>query len=221
MATIERNGLLTYLDGSGNKNLLYPITKAECVYGLEAAIYNHTHTAPDVGAVPLDGSASMTGSLTVPNMVSVSKASIMEWGLGEAAFRIKDRNSNTERYIGIKDNTAAPDFNSALLYVEYDGATKYNTQTILHTGNKRYGTYTGNGAATSRTIDVGGVGDALLINGYGGLAIVTANGAIGRDGTNAFVVNGNEAKFLSGKLTLVTTNPVLNYNGHEIGYRVL
>lgn len=35
MATTEQNGLLTYVDAAGNKNLLYPITRAKLVDGLE------------------------------------------------------------------------------------------------------------------------------------------------------------------------------------------
>ena len=37
MATYEYNGLMTVKDAAGNKYLLYPITKAECVDGLEEA----------------------------------------------------------------------------------------------------------------------------------------------------------------------------------------
>ena len=38
MATYEYNGLMTVKDAAGNKYLLYPITKAECVDGLEEAL---------------------------------------------------------------------------------------------------------------------------------------------------------------------------------------
>lgn len=38
MATIENNGLMIYLDSSGNKNILYPITKTELVDGLDTEI---------------------------------------------------------------------------------------------------------------------------------------------------------------------------------------
>lgn len=38
MATLEKNGLLTYIDDAGNKYLLYPITKLELVDGLEEAL---------------------------------------------------------------------------------------------------------------------------------------------------------------------------------------
>lgn len=36
MAVYEKNVLLTSKDGNGNANLLYPITRLECVDGAEA-----------------------------------------------------------------------------------------------------------------------------------------------------------------------------------------
>ena len=38
MATTETKGLMTYVDKNGNKFLIYPVTKAELVDGLEEAI---------------------------------------------------------------------------------------------------------------------------------------------------------------------------------------
>lgn len=38
MATFEQTGLMTVIDGAGNKYLMYPITKLACVDGLEEAL---------------------------------------------------------------------------------------------------------------------------------------------------------------------------------------
>lgn len=48
MATYEKNVLLMSKDREGNNNILYPITRSECVDGLEEALAqkadsNHTH----------------------------------------------------------------------------------------------------------------------------------------------------------------------------------
>ncbi len=56
MATTENNGLLTYKDEAGDKHLLYPVTKAELVDGLEEAI-NARFT--DGYKAMLDGTADM------------------------------------------------------------------------------------------------------------------------------------------------------------------
>lgn len=64
MATIEKNGELTYVDENGNEYVLHPKTKIECVEGLEETIEDTNAqlaskrpntwmpTASDVGAVP-------------------------------------------------------------------------------------------------------------------------------------------------------------------------
>ena len=46
MATYEYNGLMTVKDAAGNKYLLYPITKAECVDGLEEALAAKAASSP-------------------------------------------------------------------------------------------------------------------------------------------------------------------------------
>lgn len=45
MTTTEHNGLLVYVDESGNKKILYPITKAELVEGLDEMFTVATYTA--------------------------------------------------------------------------------------------------------------------------------------------------------------------------------
>lgn len=61
MATYEKNALFTRKDASGNKTLLYPITKKDCVDGMEeidAHIVSqdnpHNVTAEQVGAASAD-----------------------------------------------------------------------------------------------------------------------------------------------------------------------
>ena len=66
MATYEYNGLMTVKDAAGNKYLLYPITKAECVDGLEEALAakaaaTHHHAAGDVNSGIFD-------SARIPNL---------------------------------------------------------------------------------------------------------------------------------------------------------
>ena len=52
------------------------------------------------------------------------------------------------------------------------GLELYN---ILHTGNKPTGTYTGNGSATERTIETGGIGSVVAIWSTNSLAIIGLN----------------------------------------------
>jgi len=76
MATYEYNGLMTVKDAAGNKYLLYPITKAECVDGLEEALAakaaaTHHHAAGDVNSGIFD-------SARIPNL-DASKPACPLW----------------------------------------------------------------------------------------------------------------------------------------------
>ena len=105
------------------------------------------------------------------------------------------------------------------VYLDNTGNTS-NVKSLLHTGNKPTGTYTGNGSATSRTVNVGGVGEALLIsNSIKGIAIVTSDGAfgVGADG-NPVHIPSAECKFVSGVLTTATTNALVNADSYGYKY---
>lgn len=94
---------------------------------------------------------------------------------------------------------------------------------LLHTGNKPTGTYTGNGSATERVIDVGGIGDTLRIKGTNGYSVlVDYNGAWGvkSDGT-AVSLGRADCYFESGKLVLKTTNSIVNNNASTFTWRLL
>lgn len=47
MAIFENMGILTYIDENGNKYILYPVTKAECIDGLEEAVAEKLKEVPD------------------------------------------------------------------------------------------------------------------------------------------------------------------------------
>ena len=86
--------------------------------------------------------------------------------------------------------------------------------------NKPSGSYTGNGSATERTINIGGVGQILLVISYQGLVIlkndigfaVTPDGVKRIQGTNSFS---------NGVLTLKEITTYLNQNGLTYTYYVL
>ena len=95
-----------------------------------------------------------------------------------------------------------------------------NNYTVLHTGNKPSGTYTGNGSATSRTINTGGVGDWVAIKSNNGIVILSNHG-VSSTGTALASISYNSAHFTGGILTLVTTDALLNANGVTYYYHVL
>lgn len=101
------------------------------------------------------------------------------------------------------------------------GSLTWYGKTILHTGNKPSGSYTGNGSATARTIKVGGLGEAILIHSTNDFALVCYNGAILKVGTDVIGITQSEVKYEKGVLTIKSTRSVLNTNGVTYYYQVL
>lgn len=87
---------------------------------------------------------------------------------------------------------------------------------------KPSGTYTGNGSATSRTIDIGGVGGTLMLySSYNGISFVTKYGAVCIGTDETVILPKEECKFLNGVLTIATTSKYVNENTRIFAYEVL
>lgn len=100
---------------------------------------------------------------------------------------------------------------------------KKNIDSIFTT-KKPTGSYTGNGSATARTINVGGVGGWLgVCSGSYIIGIITQNGAMFFNTTNSTVkcFPVAQAKYMSGVLTLNSADDLLNKNGSTYHYQVL
>lgn len=100
-------------------------------------------------------------------------------------------------------------------------ADKSKVNTLLHTGNKPSGSYTGNGDETERTINVGGIGNVLLISrAQFGMVFVFENYCyiIKADGT---ITQSQEATFSDGVLTIKSKGNYLNANSGRFPYSVL
>lgn len=100
-----------------------------------------------------------------------------------------------------------------------DGNVAYHVYT---TKNKPTVTYTGNGDATARTINIGGIGDVMCINNDTDLsmAIVTPSGYIAKT-ADGVVTCGTDTYANSGVLTVRTTSAIFNTVGVTYICRVL
>ena len=87
--------------------------------------------------------------------------------------------------------------------------------------NKPSGSYTGNGSATRRTIETGGIGKVLAIYSANGSAIVTPHGAIFFYSSTVTSLGSSSIAFKNGVLSLATSNTIVNQNGIVYGYQVL
>ena len=119
-------------------------------------------TAAEVGAVALDGSNTMTGTLAVANVNDKNYLQLRNASDNYVAVQNLTQGAGenkSSRTLWIAPATVANSNGLALTTFSAEGAK--TTDTILHTGNKPTGTYTGTGAA--KTIDIGGVGNVLFI----------------------------------------------------------
>lgn len=145
------------------------------------------------------------------NNVIYSKHGYVDTVSGEPAH-IQDFYENTtwcSRFALLKD--------SLKLWTKTSGA--YNT--ILHTGNKPSGSYTGNGDATERTIEIGGIGHGVLIWSSNGAAIVTKAGGYKLYDTTVSGLPYANCRFDGTNLVIASTDLCLNASGVFYGYQVL
>lgn len=89
--------------------------------------------------------------------------------------------------------------------------------------NKPFGSYTGNGSATSRTIDTGGIGRLLLVYKKGSdvASLVTPQGALVKNIGEADGTQAASAYFVDGVFTIATTSAYFNTSGATYYYQVI
>ena len=180
-----------------------------------------TPTAADVGAVNKAGD-TMTGNLTIKKSNSVT-ATIYPDGSGVMVQTYSDWNKR--KFLHIPSDEAAVGYDR-LQYVDIEvmGTGANGRFDIFHTGNKPSGSYTGNGEATARTVDIGGIGNVLFIRAqhsvigfacfYGGVMFNLANN------TTQYYTR-TRFSFADGVLTIATSDAHVNNNGTEFYYQVL
>lgn len=207
MATTEHTGLMTYKDENGNLYLLYPITTKDAVEGLDEI------EALAKNAVPLDGSKAMTGALSVNGGNGKAIASVDSMGI---SHRPTPSDATNYSFLGVFGNS--PLSEAVQLWRVTAGVEKHYN--LLHTGNKPSGSYTGNGSAAARTIDTGGIGQAMLIrsDSYGNVIASAYSSKLGENPKNFTTL---EVSYSNGKLYLATNHDAVNRSGVTYYYQVL
>lgn len=168
--------------------------------------------------LPLDGSVPMSGNTLGFNSFqqsvygSYNTVSLRNWK------STNDINKNGYD-LSLYRNLGA---NNALYLQEYvDGkATSYR---IFGEHNKPSGTYTGNGSATSRMIEIGGIGNAVIVicTANSTALIITASGAFGKTGGSTGYFSYDTVHFTNGIITIASTDGSLNASGKNYTYQVL
>lgn len=186
--------------------------------------YNGTwHSGKDL-FLPLDGSVPMSGALKMEGS-SLILGKESEWGSGHYSSINQDPQNVRimTRYNGIAREYFFGDASKNLaetirFYDASSGVGKYYN--IFGEHNKPSGSYTGNGSATSRTINIASIGAGILIISDNGMAIVTSAGAIMGYGTTISGLGSGTVTFKDGVLTLKTADNKLNANGVYYDYQV-
>ena len=182
-------------------------------------------TASDVGAVPLDGSAIMTGAIKFNKdygrvYADTDRLQLESWG---------KQGSTNNRHVWRLNDTSVSLNNAFQLYRTTDGTWKsYN---FFGEHNKPSGSYTGNGSATQRSITIQNcIGRMLLVFAYGeesGIdvaSLVFFNGAFGINSSGIFTnFSMNQARFSfngsnGGSLVIASNSDLLNKNGVTYHY---
>lgn len=132
-----------------------------------------------------------------------------------------ETDTNNRRFIDIFTNTADSRHSHALRFSQVkDGAS--STAYVLHTANKPYGSYTGNGGKQS--IQVGGIGSVLMITSSAqDLAIVTpyCTKYLPYNSNYWNNLSTNECAFVDGVLTIENSYTALNVSGVTYNYQLL
>lgn len=100
-----------------------------------------------------------------------------------------------------------------------DGVTE--TYSLMHTGMKPMGTYTGTGLVGEQKIQTGGVGNILIITSSKGFVLVFPYGGFSKGSTSTQHYGRDEVRFENGVLTFDTNVSTINGSGTEFTWQVL
>lgn len=170
--------------------------------------------------LPLTG-GTLTGNLVVPNVVCFANNGFVG-SYGNEAFLEALDDTNNKRQISVSKISSNSDLAQSLKISEVINGV-WNSKNIFGEHNKPTGVYTGNGSATARTINTGGIGDCIMVWSHNGtIAIVgTAGGCIGAIQGTPTGLNQENAYISNGTLIISTDSRLLNENGVYYNYRVL
>lgn len=182
--------------------------------------------------LPLTG-GTLSGSLYVKKstypLVSINNleyGSEVELLAGKHSSQLIARDvygdTSNQRSVQLNDSINTPSLNTALQIVnKISGSTSYYK--IFGEHNKPSGSYTGNGSATSRMIEIGGIGNAVIVicTANSTALIITASGAFGKTGGSTGYFSYDTVHFTNGIITIASTDGSLNASGKNYTYQVL
>lgn len=212
---IDENGVISAVGGTAEK-VTYENESVADVTNVKEALDGIFDGTQQVGDTAKLGGKEASEYASGKDYLPLSGGTVA--GKNDSPLIVKNT-VGANAYVGFEDK----DGNKNYIGFENGVAHVYGKGHILHTGNKPSGTYTGNGSATSRTINVGGVSKVLMIqNSINGNALVDESGALLLPLVGDIQrLSRGECNFKNGVLTMATENVVVNRNGSEFDYHSL
>ena len=137
------------------------------------------------------------------------------------AHNTQEKSPTDERALTIRTSAKTELAKAFYFKDKVNGTTK--DYFIFGEHNKPSGTYTGNGSATERTINIGGFCGAVLVTSTSGAAILMSTGGIGQAGSTLKGIAWGQGYYNVGgsKLVIKTDDALLNANGTTYAWRAL
>ena len=163
------------------------------------------------------------------------------WSEPDYKSEVKVRNANNGYGRIFKNNSASADYGTEIVDTDSAGAqarllikagsaspVSYydkngNGGAVHGTFNKPFGSYSGNGSASPRTIQTGGIGRLLLVYKEGSdiAALVTPQGAFVKNIGEADGTQASSAYYVNGVFYIATTSAYFNQSGATYYYQVI
>ena len=203
--------------------------------GMDVFTEENPPTAAQVGALSLNGGAvigdvyakSFESTNTTYTQMRLKQTDnntklVLQNAGTVADFTLHETIDGADDYRGLRLCSAQHDdlANALVLRSAVNGTEKQLVVFGQH--NKPNGSYIGNGSATERQINIGGLGEILCIR-YGSfIGFVTQSGMwyIANDGTSGYF-DTSVVSFVNGVLTIVSNHKYLNASGFTYSFCVL
>ncbi len=184
------------------------------IYTTDKWLFNWLEIINHAGYLPLDGSVAMRGGITIGN--GQARLSSNEYMTTLNAYKDKDNPQEAYGSLWVHNDGALSHTIEVTRKLENEEQATYQ---IFGTHNKPTKTYIGTGKATSRDINTGGIGNALLIYRNQKSAIVLPSCAIFC--SNGAIETTWDVTFQNGILHIASTSDYVNGEGITYNYQVL
>ena len=159
--------------------------------------------------------------LLLPNIEGRDDTAYVMLGANKVELATTNSDSTARRGIFVYNSDGYADLKNA---IELYNTTEDNDSTyykIFGEHNKPAGMYTGNGSATERVINTGGIGRLLFLYDENGFGFVTPGGALFFRGTSATRFEQSTICYNNGVLTIKSSDDRFNGSGYNYEYDCL